>query len=78
VSRPDAFGNVVNKTGATPNNDFYRGEQNDPGLSLDCLRDRTTRSPTGSSPAIPRLAASSFPTGLPQALFAPETWDSDI
>jgi len=40
VSRPDAFGNVVNKTGATPNNDFYRGEQNDPGLSLDCLRDR--------------------------------------
>jgi RHS repeat-associated protein len=39
-SRPDAFGNVVNKTRAAPNNDFYRGEQNDPGLSLDYLRGR--------------------------------------
>jgi RHS repeat-associated protein len=36
----DAFGNVVNKTGSTPNNYLYRGEQWDPDLSLYYLRAR--------------------------------------
>jgi RHS repeat-associated protein len=36
----DAFGNVVNKTGTTPNNFLYRGEQYDPDLSLYYLRAR--------------------------------------
>jgi len=36
----DAFGNVVNKTGTTPNNYLYRGEQYDPDLGLYYLRAR--------------------------------------
>ena len=28
----DAFGNLVNSTGTTPNNYLYRGEQYDPDL----------------------------------------------
>jgi RHS repeat-associated protein len=36
----DAFGNVLNKTGTTPNNYLYRGEQYDPDLSLYYLRAR--------------------------------------
>jgi len=36
----DAFGNVVNKTGTTPNNFLYRGEQYDSDLGLYYLRAR--------------------------------------
>jgi len=45
----DAFGNAVNKTGATPNNYLYRGEQFDPTSAyIICGRD-TTIPPRGAS-----------------------------
>jgi RHS repeat-associated protein len=43
----DAFGNTVNKTGATPNNYLYRGEQFDPDLGLYYLRARYYNPATG-------------------------------
>jgi RHS repeat-associated protein len=43
----DAFGNAVNKTGATPNNYLYRGEQFDPDLGLYYLRARYYNPATG-------------------------------
>jgi RHS repeat-associated protein len=43
----DAFGNAVNKTGATPNNYLYRGEQYDPDLGLYYLRARYYNPATG-------------------------------
>jgi RHS repeat-associated protein len=43
----DAFGNTVNKTGATPNNYLYRGEQYDPDLGLYYLRARYYNPQTG-------------------------------
>jgi RHS repeat-associated protein len=43
----DAFGNTVNKTGATPNNYLYRGEQYDPDLGLYYLRARYYNPTTG-------------------------------
>jgi RHS repeat-associated protein len=36
----DAFGNLLNSTGSTPNNYLYRGEQFDPSLNLHYLRAR--------------------------------------
>ena len=36
----DAFGNVLNRTGSTPNEMLYRGEQYDPDLGLYYLRAR--------------------------------------
>jgi RHS repeat-associated protein len=36
----DAFGNVLNHTGSTPNEMLYRGEQYDPDLGLYYLRAR--------------------------------------
>ena len=43
----DAFGNAVNKTGATPNNYLYCGEQYDPDLGLYYLRARYYNPNTG-------------------------------
>jgi RHS repeat-associated protein len=43
----DAFGNLLNKTGTTPNNYLYRGEQYDPDLGLYCLRARYYNPQTG-------------------------------
>ena len=43
----DAFGNAVNKTGTTPNNYLYRGEQYDPDLGLYYLRARYYNPSTG-------------------------------
>ena len=43
----DAFGNAINKTGATPNNYLYRGEQYDPDLGLYYLRARYYNPATG-------------------------------
>jgi RHS repeat-associated protein len=43
----DAFGNVVNATGSTPNNYLYSGEQLDPNLGLYYLRARYYNSATG-------------------------------
>ena len=43
----DAWGNLVNKTGTTPNNYLYRGEQYDPDLSLYYLRARYYNPSTG-------------------------------
>ena len=58
----DAWGNVVNQTGNTPNVYLYRGEQYDPDLGLYYLRARylnpltgrfLTRDPAGSAPEDP-------------------------
>jgi RHS repeat-associated protein len=43
----DAFGNLLNVTGATPNNYLYRGEQFDPDLGLYYLRARYYNPATG-------------------------------
>jgi RHS repeat-associated protein len=43
----DAFGNLLNSTGTTPNNYLYRGEQYDPDLSLYYLRVRYMNPMTG-------------------------------
>jgi RHS repeat-associated protein len=43
----DAFGNVLNHTGTTPNNYLYRGEQFDPDLGLYYLRARYYNPQTG-------------------------------
>jgi len=43
----DAFGNLLNKTGTTPNNYLYRGEQYEPDLGLYYLRARYMNSVTG-------------------------------
>jgi RHS repeat-associated protein len=43
----DAFGNALNKTGSTPNNYLYRGEQYDPDLGLYYLRARYYNPATG-------------------------------
>jgi len=43
----DAWGNLVNKTGTTPNNYLYRGEQFDPDLGLYYLRARYYNPLTG-------------------------------
>jgi len=43
----DAFGNVLNRTGSTPNEMLYRGEQFDPTLGLYYLRARYYNPETG-------------------------------
>jgi RHS repeat-associated protein len=43
----DAFGNLLNSTGTTPNNYLYRGEQYDPALNLYYLRARYYNPATG-------------------------------
>jgi RHS repeat-associated protein len=43
----DAFGNLLNSTGTTPNNYLYRGEQYDPDLGLYYLRARYYNPTTG-------------------------------
>ncbi|MEO8126468.1 MAG: RHS repeat-associated core domain-containing protein [Bryobacteraceae bacterium] len=43
----DAFGNLVARTGITPNDYLYRGEQFDPALGLYYLRARWMNSQTG-------------------------------
>jgi RHS repeat-associated protein len=43
----DAFGNLLNSTGTTPNNYLYRGEQYDPDLGLYYLRARYYNPLTG-------------------------------
>jgi len=43
----DAFGNVLNRTGSTPNEMLYRGEQYDPDLGLYYLRARYYNPLTG-------------------------------
>jgi RHS repeat-associated protein len=43
----DAFGNLLNKTGTTPNNYVYRGEQYDQDLGLYYLRARYYNPATG-------------------------------
>ena len=43
----DAFGNLLNKTGTTPNNYLYRGEQYDSDLGLYYLRTRYYNPLTG-------------------------------
>jgi RHS repeat-associated protein len=43
----DAFGNLLNKTGTTPNNYLYRGEQFDSDLGLYYLRARYYNRTTG-------------------------------
>jgi RHS repeat-associated protein len=43
----DAFGNLLNSTGTTPNNYLYRGEQYDPDLNLYYLRARYYNPATG-------------------------------
>ena len=52
----DAFGNSVNKTGATPNNYLYRGEQYDPDLGLYYLRARYYNPATGRFLSVDPLA----------------------
>ena len=51
----DAFGNAVNKTGTTPNNYLYRGEQYDPTLACTICARATTILPRGASSAWTRL-----------------------
>lgn len=43
----DAFGNVLDRTGSTPNNYLFSGEQFDPALSLYQMRARWYREVTG-------------------------------
>jgi len=43
----DAFGNLVNQTGSTPNNYLFAGEQYDPALSLYYNRSRYLNTNTG-------------------------------
>ena len=43
----DAFGNLLNSTGSTPNSYKYRGEQYDPNLNLYYLRARCYNPATG-------------------------------
>lgn len=43
----DAFGNIVNQTGPTPNNYLFAGEQYDPALSLYYNRARYLNTTTG-------------------------------
>jgi RHS repeat-associated protein len=43
----DAFGNLVNQTGSTPNNYLFAGEQFDPGLGLYYNRARYLNTTTG-------------------------------
>lgn len=43
----DAFGNVINSTGTTPNEFLYRGEQYDPDLGIYYLRARWMNPVTG-------------------------------
>jgi RHS repeat-associated protein len=43
----DAFGNLINSTGTTPNNYLYRGEQYDSDLGLYYLRARYYNASTG-------------------------------
>jgi RHS repeat-associated protein len=59
----DAFGNLLNSTGSTPNNYLYRGEQFDKDLDLYYLRARyynpatgrfLSRDPENGNPADPR------------------------
>ena len=52
----DAFGNAVNKTGATPNNYLYCGEQYDPDLGLYYLRARYYNPSTGRFLSVDPLA----------------------
>ena len=52
----DAFGNAINKTGATPNNYLYRGEQYDPDLGLYYLRARYYNPATGRFLSVDPLA----------------------
>jgi RHS repeat-associated protein len=56
----DAFGNLVNSTGTTPNNYRYRGEQYDADLGLYYLRARYYNPQTGRfmsrDPAVGKLA----------------------
>ena len=58
----DAFGNLINRTGTTPNNYLYRGELYDPDLGLCYLRARwynpvtgrfLSRDPVSGSPRTP-------------------------
>ena len=43
----DAFGNLINQTGSTPNNYLFAGEQYDPALGMYFLRARYYNSTTG-------------------------------
>jgi RHS repeat-associated protein len=43
----NAFGNLLNQTGSTPNLYLYSGEQNDPNLGFYYLRARYLSGPTG-------------------------------
>jgi RHS repeat-associated protein len=43
----DAFGNLINSTGSTPNNYLFAGEQYDPALSLYYNRARYLNTTTG-------------------------------
>ena len=43
----DAFGNLIARTGSTPNNDLFTGEQYDPDLGLYFLRARYQNTQTG-------------------------------
>ena len=52
----DAFGNAVNRTGATPNNYLYRGEQYDSDLGLYYLRARYYNPATGRFLSVDPLA----------------------
>jgi YD repeat-containing protein len=44
----DAFGNLISKSGTTPNAYLYRGERYDTSASTTCARAGTTRPPAGS------------------------------
>ena len=67
----DAFGNLLNSSGTTPNNYRYRGEQYDPDLNLYYLRARYYSPATGRFMSKdPKMGKARVPATLHRYLYA--------
>ena len=73
----DAFGNLINHTGTTPNNYLYRGELYDPDLGLYYLRARWYNPVTGRFMSRDPKGPCNCSPGIPSALHAYNYASSD-